>query len=139
MEKILISRCLLGENCTYRGDGNFCEKAVKLSEKYELVPVCPEEDGGLPTPREPSERLGDKVLSKSGKDVTAEFEKGARAALKTALENGVKLAVMKARSPSCGSCVIYDGTFTGTKTARDGVAAELLKKHGIMVITEEEI
>ena len=139
MEKILISRCLLGENCTYRGDSNFCEKAVKLSEKYELIPVCPEEDGGLPTPREPSERLGDKVLSKSGKDVTAEFEKGARAALKNALENGVQLAVMKARSPSCGSCVIYDGTFTGTKTARDGVAAELLKKHGIMVITEEEI
>lgn len=139
MEKILVSRCLLGENCTYRGDSNFCEKALALSEKYELIPVCPEEDGGLPTPRDPSERAGDKVISKTGKDVTAEFEKGAEIALKIALENGVKLAVMKARSPSCGSGVIYDGTFTGTKINGDGVAAEALKKHGIQVITEEEI
>lgn len=139
MEKILVSRCLLGENCTYRGDSNFCEKALALSEKYELIPVCPEEDGGLPAPRDPSERAGDKVISKTGKDVTAEFEKGAEIALKIALENGVKLAVMKARSPSCGSGVIYDGTFTGTKINGDGVAAEALKKHGIQVITEEEI
>ena len=139
MEKILISRCLLGESCTYRGDSNFCEKAIALGEKYALIPVCPEMDGGLPAPRDPAERIGDKVISKTGRDVTAEYKKGAEIALKAALENNVKLAVMKARSPSCGSGVIYDGTFTGTRICGDGVAAEILKKHGIKVITEEDI
>ena len=139
MEKILISKCLLGENCTYRGDSNFCEKAAALKEKYELIPVCPEMDGGLPTPRDPAERTGDRVFTCNGADVTAEYIKGAEIALKTALNNNVKLAVLKARSPSCGSGVIYDGTFTKTKVSGDGVAAELLKKHGIKVLTEEEI
>lgn len=139
MEKILISRCLLGENCTYRGDSNFCEKAIALGEKYELIPVCPEMDGGLSTPRNPAERIGDKVISNTGKDVTAEYVKGAEIALKAAMENNVKFAVMKARSPSCGSGVIYDGTFTGTRICGDGVAAEALKNHGIQVITEEEL
>ena len=139
MEKILVSRCLLGENCTYRGDSNFCEKVAALSEKYELITVCPEADGGLSIPRDPAERQGDKVISKTGKDVTAEYVKGAEIALEKALECGVSFAVMKARSPSCGSGVIYDGTFTGTKIQGDGVAAELLKKQGIRVITEEEI
>lgn len=139
MEKILISRCLLGENCTYRGDSNYCEKAAALAEKYELLTVCPEADGGLPIPRDPAERIGDKVISKEGRDVTAEYVRGAEIALEKALENNVSFAVMKARSPSCGSGVIYDGTFTGTRVCGDGVAAELLKKHGIRVITEEEI
>ena len=139
MEKILISRCLLGENCTYRGDSNYCEKAAALTEKYELITVCPEADGGLSIPRDPAERIGDKVMSKTGRDVTAEYVRGAEIALEKALENNVSFAVMKARSPSCGSGVIYDGTFTGTKVCGDGVAAELLKKHGIRVITEEEI
>ncbi|MBQ8830596.1 MAG: DUF523 domain-containing protein [Oscillospiraceae bacterium] len=139
MEKILISRCLLGENCTYRGDSNFCEKVVALGEQYKIITVCPEADGGLPIPRDPAERKHDKVISKTGKDVTAEYTKGAEIALEKALTNNVKLAVMKARSPSCGSGIIYDGTFTGTRISGDGVTAELLKKHGIRVITEEEI
>ena len=139
MEKILVSRCLLGENCTYRGDSNFCEKVAALSEKYELITVCPEADGGLSVPRDPAERQGDKVISKTGKDVTAEYVKGAEIALEKALENKVAFAVMKARSPSCGSGMIYDGTFTGTRIDGDGVAVQLLKKHGIRVITEEEI
>ena len=139
MEKILVSRCLLGENCTYRGDSNFCEKVAALSEKYEIITVCPEADGGLTIPRDPAERMGDKVISKNGKDVTAEYVKGAEIALHKALENGVSFAVMKARSPSCGCGVIYDGTFTGTRIQGDGVAAGVLKKHGIRVITEEEI
>ena len=103
VEKILISRCLLGENCTYRGDNNFCEKAARFREKYEVIPVCPEMDGGLPVPRDPAERIGDKVISKSGKDVTAEYLKGAETALKLACKNDVKLAILKARSPSCQS------------------------------------
>lgn len=139
MEKILVSRCLLGENCTYRGDSNFCEKVAALRDKYELITVCPEADGGLSIPRDPAERVGDKVISKTGKDVTAEYIKGAEIALRKALENNVSFAVMKARSPSCGSGTIYDGTFTGKRVDGDGVAVQLLKKHGIRVITEEEI
>ena len=139
MEKIIVSRCLLGENCTYRGDSNFCDKAAALRDIYKVISVCPEMDGGLPAPRDPAERACDKVISCKGNDVTAEYIKGAEIALKTALENNVKLAVLKARSPSCGSEVIYDGTFSGKLTEGDGVTAELLKKHGIRVITEEEI
>ena len=139
MEKVLVSRCLLGENCTYRGDSNFCEKVAALSEKYEFITVCPEADGGLSIPRDPAERIGDKVISKTGKDVTAEYVRGAEIALEKALANNVTFAVMKARSPSCGSGTIYDGTFTGTRVDGDGVAVQLLKKHGIRVITEEEI
>ena len=139
MSKVIISACLLGENCTYRGDSNYCEKAAALAEKYELITVCPEADGGLTIPRDPAERIGDKVMSKTGRDVTAEYVRGAEIALEKALENNVSFAVMKARSPSCGSGVIYDGTFSGTKVCGDGVAAELLKKHGIRVITEEEV
>lgn len=139
MEKILISKCLLGENCRYKGDSNFCEKAAALREKYELIPVCPEQDGGLSTPRDPAERIGSRVITCNGTDVTAEYTKGAEIALKLALKNNVKLAVLKARSPSCGSGSIYDGTFTGEKVQGDGVTAELLKQHGINVLTEEEI
>lgn len=139
MEKILISKCLLGENCRYKGDSNFCEKAAALREKYELIPVCPEQDGGLSTPRDPAERIGSRVITCNGTDVTAEYTKGAEMALKLALKNNVKLAVLKARSPSCGSGSIYDGTFTGKKVQGDGVTAELLKQHGINVLTEEEI
>ena len=139
MEKILVSKCLLGENCRYKGDSNFCEKVAALGEKFELIPVCPEQDGGLPTPRDPSERIGERVMTCNGKDVTAEYMKGAEIALKLALDNEAKMAVLKARSPSCGSGIIYDGTFTGVRIAGDGVTAELLKKHGIRVITEEEI
>lgn len=139
MEKILVSKCLLGENCRYKGDSNFCEKAVKLREKYVLIPICPEQDGGLPTPRDPAERIGSRVITCNGNDVTAEYTRGAELALKLAMENNVKLAVLKARSPSCGSGSIYDGTFTGKKVQGDGVTAELLKCNGIIVLSEEEI
>ena len=139
MEKILVSRCLLGENCRYKGDSNFCEKAAALAKEYEVISVCPEVDGGLPVPRDPAERIGDRVITCSGRDVTAEYVKGAEIALKTALENGVKQAVLKARSPSCGSGMIYDGTFSKTLVDGMGKAAELLTSHGIRVIGESEL
>ena len=139
MKKILISRCLAGYNCRYDGGGCLNEKAARLSEEYELIPVCPEEDGGLPTPRTPAEIWGGRVITRDGRDVTAEYERGAQAALSAAIENEVEFAVLKARSPSCGSGRIYDGSFTGALIPGDGVTAALLKKNGIRVITEEEL
>ena len=124
-EKAMISACLLGVNCKYDGGNNRLpdETIGKLVSQYELIPVCPECYGGLTTPRTPSERLGDRVVSKTGVDVTAQFNKGAEAALYLARLFNVKTAILKANSPSCGSGTIYDGTFTGTLAGGDGVTA----------------
>ena len=138
-EKLLISACLTGENCKYNGGNNYIAAAQQLEARYELIPVCPEQDGGLPTPRESSERLGDKVVSKSGTDVTAQFQRGAQHALETALKHGCTRALLKERSPSCGCGAIYDGSFTGTVVEGDGVTAQFLKAHGIVVYGESRI
>lgn len=141
MEKLLISACLTGVNCKYSGGNNRLDDFLleKLRAKYELISVCPESDGGLSTPRDPSERIDDTVLSCFGQNVTDEFKKGAEIALEMALDNGCKRALMKELSPSCGSGRIYDGTFTGTITAGYGVAAELLTEKGIEVLGESDI
>ena len=138
-EKLLISACLLGENCKYNGGNNYNAAVEALKERCDFVPVCPEQDGGLPTPRTPSERLRGRVVSKDGKDVTAQFTKGAQLALEAALENGCKTALLKERSPSCGCGTIYDGSFSGTVVPGDGVTAELLKQHGITIYGESQI
>lgn len=140
-EKAMISACLLGVNCKYDGGNNRLpdETIGKLVSQYELIPVCPECYGGLTTPRTPSERLGDRVVSKTGVDVTAQFNKGAEAALYLARLFNVKTAILKANSPSCGSGTIYDGTFTGTLAGGDGVTAELLKTHGIKIMNENAL
>ena len=138
-QPVLVSACLLGVCCRYDGESKPCENVIKLREKYILIPICPESDGGLPTPRTPSERVGDRVLMRDGKDVTKNYNKGAEEALRLAKEYNCNIAILKARSPSCGSGKIYDGSFTGTLTDRDGVCAELLKKNGISVFTEDEI
>ena len=137
--KILVSACLLGTPCRYDGAGKRHPLIDALSEKHTLIPVCPEVLGGLPTPRTPSERVGERVLMRDGRDVTENYRAGARLALEAAAREGCTLAVLKARSPSCGSGEVYDGTFTKTLTPRDGVTAELLKKSGIRVFTEEDI
>ena len=146
MENILISACLLGVCCRYDGESKPIMQTVALMERYHLVPVCPEQLGGLPTPREPSERQGCAVVMKSGTDVTAQYRRGAEAALRlcrlTGCEArlyGCKAAVLKERSPSCGSGRIYDGTFSGRLTSGDGVTAALLKENGIAVYDESEI
>ena len=136
---ILISACLLGENCKYDGGNNLNKPLLNLLKWHSLYPVCPEMMGGLSVPRVPSERKGDRVLNKEGEDVTAQYIKGADLALKTAKENNCYIAILKARSPSCGKGVIYDGSFNRTTVFRDGVTAELLFKNGIEVYTEEEI
>ena len=138
-EKLLISACLLGRNCKYSGGNNYTPAVEKLKERYELVPVCPECMGGLPIPHAPSERVGDRVLSRTGADVTAEFKKGAELALRRAQQTGAKLALLKERSPSCGCGAIYDGTFTGTVVPGSGVAAELLAKNGVTIYGESRI
>ena len=138
-QAILVSACLLGVCCRYDGASKPNADVIKLREKFILIPICPEVDGGLPTPRTPSERVGDRVLMRDGTDVTDNYNSGAMQALARAREFSCTAALLKARSPSCGCGAIYDGSFSGNLTDRDGVTAELLKKNGIAVYTEEEI
>lgn len=134
-EKILVSSCLLGLNCRYDGGNNYSKEVEEFFKNYEVIPICPEIMGGLPTPRTPSERQADRVINKDGKDVTEQYEKGARECLFLAQKYDVKKALLKLRSPSCGSKEIYDGTFSHTIIEGDGVTAELFKKNGIEVIS----
>ena len=139
MANILVSACLLGINCRYKGDGRQDDRILELAKRHTLIPVCPEQMGGLPTPRDPAEQQRDRVVSKAGVDVTAHYRSGAEAALKIALLNGVRIAILKSRSPSCGSGQIYDGSFGGKLIPGDGLCAALLKKNGIRVYTEEDM
>lgn len=139
MENILVSACLLGIGCRYDGKHKADPEVIKLRERYNLIPVCPEIYGGLPTPRTPSERIGDKVMMRDGTDVTENYKRGAEEALRLCRIYNIRCAVLKERSPSCGKGKIYDGSFSGTLTERDGVTAELLAANGIRVIGESEI
>ena len=136
---ILVSACLLGCVCRYDGQSKPHPLAQELAKRGLAVPVCPEQLGGLSTPRNPSERRGDRVVMNDGRDVTAEYRRGAEEALRLARLYGCTAAVLKERSPSCGKGRIYDGTFTGTLTAGDGVTAELLTAGGIKVYGEREL
>jgi uncharacterized protein YbbK (DUF523 family) len=126
-------------NCRYDEKVKPNKKVLKLAKKEILIPVCPEQLGGLPTPREPSEQRGKRVITESGRDVTKNFENGAKQVLKLAKLFGIKEAILKQRSPSCGSGEIYDGTFTGRIITGDGVTTRLLKKNGVKVISEEDL
>ena len=140
MEKLIVSACLLGEACRYDGKSKPCEKVKRLAEKYELIPVCPEVFGGLSTPRPPSEMQNDgSFINALGEDVTANYRKGAEETLRIAMENGCKLAILKEKSPSCGVHKRYDGTFTGTLTAKSGITASLLRENGITVMSEDDL
>ena len=137
--RILISGCLLGVCCRYDGASKPHPLAEELSKKHELVPVCPEQLGGLATPRPPAERQGERIIAKTGVDVTAQYRRGAEEALRLCCLLGCEAAVLKERSPSCGSGEIYDGTFTGTLVSGNGVTAELFLKHGIPVYGESRL
>ena len=139
MENIIVSACLLGIGCRYDGKHKANPEVLRLKEKYNLIPVCPEIYGGLPTPRVPSERIGESVMMKDGTDVTDNYKRGALETLELCRIYGATTAILKERSPSCGKGEIYDGTFTGALTARDGVTAELLIAEGIRVLGESEI
>lgn len=138
METLLISACLLGAKCKYSGGSNALppETLAALKARYRLIPVCPEVAGGLPVPREPGERQGDRVVSRSGRDVTEAYRRGAEAALALAGRFGCRKALLKARSPSCGSGQIYDGSFSGRLIDGDGVAAALLREADLVVLNE---
>lgn len=139
MKKILVSACLLGEPCRYDGKSKPCEAVIRLKEKYELIPVCPEQLGGLSTPRAPSERNADgEFINTDGENVTANYEKGANIALQIAKENGCTLAILKEKSPSCGVHNVYDGTFSGTLVNKMGITAFRLTANGIRVLSEDD-
>lgn len=136
--KLLISACLLGICCRYDGASKAHPLVGKLAERHTLVPVCPEQLGGLAMPRPPAERRGDRVVTRES-DVTAQYRRGAEETLKLCQLLDCEAAVLKERSPSCGHGQVYDGTFSGTLTAEDGVTAELLAAHGIPVYGESQI
>ena len=148
-----ISACLLGKNCKYNGGNNYNEKVAEFADNHSCVMICPETLGGLKTPRVPAEIVGGtgsdvlernaSVISEDGKDVTHEFLAGAYIALEDiidAAEEGEEIAaILKSKSPSCGSGMIYDGSFEDRLTEGDGVTAALLKSKGIKVLTEQDI
>ena len=138
-ERLLISACLTGRRCKYSGGDNYTPLVEKLRERYELVEVCPEVDGGLPIPRIPAERQGERVVTREDVDVTAQYRRGAALALAAAREHGCTRAVLKERSPACGFGLIYDGTFTKTLVPGAGVAAQLLSENGVAVCGESAI
>ena len=137
--KILISACLLGVPCRYDGQSKEHPAVQALLKNHQLIPLCPEQLGGLPTPRPASERQGERVVNNQGRDVTAEYQRGAEEALRLAQLLGCDCAVLKERSPSCGSGEIYDGTFSGTLISGDGLTAQALKAAGIPVYGESQI
>lgn len=139
MKPILVSACLLGTPCRYDGKSKPSDAVLSLQEQYTLIPVCPEVMGGLPTPRTPSEIQGERVMMKSGRDVTQNYHAGAQKALETARAHGCTVAILKAKSPSCGKGEVYDGSFSGTLTHGNGICASLLMQNGIRVYTETEL
>lgn len=138
---ILVSHCFLGEPCRYDGASRLDRQIIELHRAgHNLIPVCPEVLGGLGVPREPAELQPDgRVLTQAGEDVTAQYRAGAERAVEIAKENGCTVAVLKARSPSCGSGEVYNGAFTGTLTSGWGIAAKLLSEAGLEVMDEEHL
>ena len=134
--RILVSTCLLGVYCRYNGERKQMDGIERLMECAELIPVCPEILGGLPTPRPAAERVGDRVMNREGADVTEAYRRGAEETLHLAELFGAKMALLKERSPSCGMGKIHDGSFQGRIVDGSGVTAELLAAHGISVYGE---
>ena len=135
-DPILVSACLLGVPCRYNGTGVIDERVLALAKKRHLIPVCPEQLGGLPTPRPPAERNGTRVLTRDDRDVSAPFLRGAQETQRLARLFSCRIAILKANSPSCGSGQIYDGCFCGRLIPGDGLTAALLKQDGLTVLSE---
>ena len=139
--KIGVSSCLLGCNCKYNGGNNYSEKLAAYLQGHEVIGVCPEVLGGLPTPRKPAEIVDGEVKRADGVSVDAQFRAGAERALEILLEEKAELVILQSRSPSCGVHAVYDGTFSGTVIPGEGVFAKLLKEQGIPVldVADDEI
>ncbi|MFA6796401.1 MAG: DUF523 domain-containing protein [Bacilli bacterium] len=136
---ILVSACLLGSPTRYDGKSSKDNLALQLIEFFNVIPICPESDSGMTTPREPSEIRGNKVFSSKGKDVTSFFVKGAEMALEQAKKYNVKLAVLKEKSPSCGFRSIYDGSFSGKLIKGKGITTKMLLSNNIQVIPDTSL
>ena len=139
MAKILISACLLGYKTRYDGLSKPSKKIKEIFENDILIPICPEQMGGLSTPRPKAEIKDDKVINIEGKDVTSNYIKGAKKALEIAKLNDVDFCILKSKSPSCGKNLVYDGTFSNNLINGDGICAKLLKENGFKIYSEEEM
>lgn len=137
--KVVVSACLLGENCKYNGGNNYCAELEPLLQGHEVIPVCPEMMGGLPVPRRPAEIVNGVVTANDGTNVDAAFRAGARCALQRAKEYGADCAILQPRSPSCGVNQVYDGSFTGRKIPGQGVFAAQLAANEIPAADIDEM
>ena len=137
--KVIVSACLLGENCKYNGGNNYSEKVAQFLKGREVIPVCPETLAGLGIPRTPIEICGDRVISKDGVDVTDCLIRAVKTILSQIADEDIECAVLKSRSPTCGVHQVYDGTFTGTLVDGSGILAAALKMFGIPVIDAEDL
>ena len=139
MPRYAVSACLAGHACRYDGKSSPCSAVITLVEQGDAVPYCPEQLGGLPTPRVPCERRGNRIIDRNGIDRTANYKDGAETATSDAISKGCTAAILKSRSPSCGCGRIYDGTFTHTLTDGNGTWAESLKRAGFILYSEEDL
>lgn len=137
--KIAVSACLLGENCKYNGGNNYNKKLVEFLRNHQVISICPEVLGGLPTPRKPAEIVDGKVKLENGRSVDYEFKKGGQRAFKKVIDNQVDLVILQSRSPSCGVNKIYDGSFSDKLIDGKGVFAKLLEESDIDVIDVEDL
>jgi uncharacterized protein YbbK (DUF523 family) len=138
-QRILVSACLLGENCRYDGKNNLVKELKSLAKYFDFVPICPEVNGGLKIPRNPAEIQEDSVIDCKGRDVTENYFDGAVWAVSIANQLNIKIAILKDGSPACGVHQIHDGHFNGRKIKGMGITASLLSQNGIKVISEDEI
>lgn len=138
MEKIVVSACLCGFPCRMDGKSKPNEYVLELYRRGIAYPVCPEQDGGLPTPRDPAEQVGDRVITRHGQDVTAEYRRGALIDTEKSLNMGCRRAILKSKSPSCGVGMVHNGRFEGGLVPGDGVFARMLMEHGIECIPDTE-
>ena len=136
---ILVSACLLGENCKYNGGNNRNERVLRYVEGHEIIPVCPEMLGGLPCPRKPVEWVGERVMTRDGDDCTEAFRMGVQRALEIIGDRQVDLAILQSRSPTCGVKQIYDGTFSGVRIEGQGALAKALAEKGIELMDAEDV
>ena len=136
---ILVSACLLGENCKYNGGNNRNERVLRYVEGHEIIPVCPEMLGGLPCPRKPVEWVGDRVLTRDGDDCTENFRLGVKRAMDIIGDKHIDLAILQSRSPTCGVRQIYDGTFSRHKIDGQGLLARALAARGIRLMDAEDV
>ena len=136
---ILVSACLLGENCKYNGGNNRNERVLRYVQGHEVIPVCPEVLGGLPCPRKPVEWVGERVLTRDGDDCTENFRIGVQRALEVIVDQHVDLAILQSRSPTCGVKQIYDGTFSGVRIDGQGALAKALAAQGIPLMDAEDV